>query len=188
MAVFGRKSYLPASLIDPILKNKACCSILIKESSYHPDRVSDGSAVNNLLKLWVCKLSFLKRHPSIQKSKIMKQRALIAVKGIFGKLLYQPASLISLLRDEENSEWKPKYGIELPTSIRIIWVEAVENLGNFKHINSLLGKRHMIRYLQKNMSKIPVDNGSSLNKLIRLKIIALTNVTLIETSVLVVYP
>jgi hypothetical protein len=29
MAVFGQKSYLPASLIDPILKNIACCSILI---------------------------------------------------------------------------------------------------------------------------------------------------------------
>jgi hypothetical protein len=38
-----------------------------------------GSTVNNLLKLWVCKLSFLKRHPWIQKAKNMKQRALIAV-------------------------------------------------------------------------------------------------------------
>jgi hypothetical protein len=36
----------------------------------------------------------------------------------------------------------------------------------------------------KNMSKIPVDNGSSLNKLITIKIISLTNITLIETSVL----
>jgi hypothetical protein len=38
------------------------------------------------------------------------------------------------------------------------------------------------------MSKIPVDNGSSLNKLITLEIIALTNITLIETSVSAVYP
>jgi hypothetical protein len=38
------------------------------------------------------------------------------------------------------------------------------------------------------MSEIPVDNGSSLNKLITLQIIALTNITLIETSVSVVYP
>jgi hypothetical protein len=38
------------------------------------------------------------------------------------------------------------------------------------------------------MSKIPVDNGSSLNKLITIKIIALANIALIETSVLVVYP
>jgi hypothetical protein len=45
----------------------------------------------------------------------------------------------------------------------------------------------MIQYFQKNMSKIPVDNGSSLNKLITVKIIALTNITLIiETSVSVV--
>jgi hypothetical protein len=35
---------------------------------------------------------------------------------------------------------------------------------------------------------IPGDNGSSLNEIITLKIIALTNITLIETSVPVVYP
>jgi hypothetical protein len=46
----------------------------------------------------------------------------------------------------------------------------------------------MIGNFRKNMSKIPVDNGSSLSKLITLKIITLTNVTLIETSVLAVYP
>jgi hypothetical protein len=38
------------------------------------------------------------------------------------------------------------------------------------------------------MSKIPVDNGSSVNKLITLQIIALTNITIVETSVPVVYP
>jgi hypothetical protein len=43
----------------------------------------------------------------------------------------------------------------------------------------------MIGYFRKNLS--PVDNGSSLNKPITLKIIALTNITLIETSVSVVY-
>jgi hypothetical protein len=37
------------------------------------------------------------------------------------------------------------------------------------------------------MSKIPGDNGSSLNVTITIKIIALTNITLIETSVPVVY-
>jgi hypothetical protein len=37
------------------------------------------------------------------------------------------------------------------------------------------------------MSKIPSDNGSSLNKLITLKIIALTNITIIKTYVPVVY-
>jgi hypothetical protein len=46
----------------------------------------------------------------------------------------------------------------------------------------------MLRYFRKNMAKIPVDNVSSLNKLITLKIITLTDITLIETSVLVVYP
>jgi hypothetical protein len=42
----------------------------------------------------------------------------------------------------------------------------------------------MIRFFKKkNMSKIPVDNGSSLNKLITQRIIVLTNITMIETSV-----
>jgi hypothetical protein len=45
----------------------------------------------------------------------------------------------------------------------------------------------MIQYFRKNMSKIPGDNGSSLKKLITIKIITLTNITLIETSVSVVY-
>jgi hypothetical protein len=45
----------------------------------------------------------------------------------------------------------------------------------------------MIEYFWKNTSKIPVDNGSSLNIPITIKIIALTNMTLIETSVLAVY-
>jgi hypothetical protein len=36
-----------------------------------------GCTVNILLKLWICKLSFLKRYPSIQKGKIMKQRAFL---------------------------------------------------------------------------------------------------------------
>jgi hypothetical protein len=74
------KVHLPATLIDPILNNKACCSFLLKESNYSPYIVCDGSTVNKLLKLWVFKLSFLKRHPSIQKSKILKYRALVAVK------------------------------------------------------------------------------------------------------------
>jgi hypothetical protein len=46
----------------------------------------------------------------------------------------------------------------------------------------------MIGYFRRNMSKIPGDNGSSLNITITLKVIALTNITLIETFVLVVYP
>jgi hypothetical protein len=61
----------------------------------------------------------------------MKQRALIAVEEIFGIILYKPASLITLLRDEDRIKFQTKYGIELLASIRIIRVEAVENLGNF---------------------------------------------------------
>jgi hypothetical protein len=48
----------------------------------------------------------------------------------------------------------------------------------------------MIGCFRKNMSNILGDNGSSLNITITItiKIIALTNITLIETSVLAVYP
>jgi hypothetical protein len=46
----------------------------------------------------------------------------------------------------------------------------------------------MIGYFRINMSKIPGDNASSLNIPIPIKIIALTNIRLIETSVSVVYP
>jgi hypothetical protein len=45
-------------------------------------------------------------------------------------------------------------------------------------------KRRMIQFFKpKKMSKIPVDIGSSLNIPITKKIIALTNITLIETAV-----
>jgi hypothetical protein len=55
-----------------------------------------------------------------------------------------------------------------------------------KYINSLTRRDTWYRYFRKNMSEIPVNNGSSLNKLITKKIIALANITLIETSVSVV--
>jgi hypothetical protein len=46
----------------------------------------------------------------------------------------------------------------------------------------------MVGFFKKqNTSKIPSDNGTSLNKLITQKIIALTHITLIETYVSVVY-
>jgi hypothetical protein len=61
----------------------------------------------------------------------LKYSALIGIKEIFGIILYKPASLIRLSTDEERSQRKPKYGIELPASIRIIRDEAVENLGDF---------------------------------------------------------
>jgi hypothetical protein len=93
----------------------------------------------------------------------MKQRALIGTKGIFGIILYKPASLILLLTDEEWSQLQTKYGIKLLASSRIIQVEAVENT-------------RWISY-----------NRNPDNKLITLNIIALTNITLIETSVSVFY-
>jgi hypothetical protein len=71
---------------------------------------------------------------------------------------------------------------------RSVWLSQLKIRAIFKHINSLLEKRHMIEYFRKNMPNIPVDNGSSLNITITLEIIALTNITLIETSVLAVYP
>jgi hypothetical protein len=58
----------------------------------------------------------------------------------------------------------------------------------FEYINSLLVKARIILIFRKKTSNIPVGNGSSLNIPITMKIIALTNRTLIETSVLLLYP
>jgi hypothetical protein len=56
----------------------------------------------------------------------------------------------------------------------------------FKYINSLIVKETHDTIFSKKASNILVDNGSSLNIPITIKIIALTNITLIEISVLVV--
>jgi hypothetical protein len=56
----------------------------------------------------------------------------------------------------------------------------------FDYINSLLVKDTWYDIFEKKTSNIPIDNGSSLNIPITIKIISLTNRTLIETSVLVV--
>jgi hypothetical protein len=61
----------------------------------------------------------------------MKQRTLIAVKGIFGKILHKPASMVTLLRDEEQSQFQTKNGIELLASIQIVRVKTVETLSEF---------------------------------------------------------
>ena len=50
---------------------------------------------------------------------------------------------------------------------------------NFNYLNSLLVKDTHDRIFRKNTSYIPVDNGSSLNVPITIKIIALSNVTVI---------
>jgi hypothetical protein len=96
---------------------------------------------------------------------------------------------IGLIQEEERSQCKSKYGIRLPASTRIVRVKAVENLSNFYVYKlSLTKETHDTIFSKKNMSKIPGDNGSSLNIPITIKIIALPNITLIETSVSVVYP
>jgi hypothetical protein len=58
----------------------------------------------------------------------------------------------------------------------------------FKYNLSLRKETHDTIFSKKNMSKIPVDNGSSLNKLITLKINVLANISVTKTSVSVVYP
>jgi hypothetical protein len=115
---------------------KECNSILLKDSNYRPYRVWE---VVLLIVCWnfeyLNSLSLRDTH-RFKKSKYWNIAHLSRYKrNTFRRV--NPGSLIRLLRDEESSEWKPMYGIELPTSIRIISVEAVENLGDFKHINSL---------------------------------------------------
>jgi hypothetical protein len=101
---FWPKFYLPASLTDRILKTKACCSILLKESNYRPYRVCDGLYCWYVLKLWLCKLSFLKRHPSNQKSKILNHRALLQWKEKNSFRWVHPGSLIGLIEEQECSQ------------------------------------------------------------------------------------
>jgi hypothetical protein len=64
--------------------------------------------------------------------------------------------------------------------LRSVWLSQLLIWAKIKHINSLLAKRHMIQYFRKNMSKIPGDNNNNIH--------ILTHITLIETSILAVYP
>ena len=72
----------------------------------------------------------------------------------------------------------------------LVLLTMTKNLGLigsiFKYLSSLLVKTRIIFVFWKNTSYIPVDNGSSLNVTIRMKIIALTNIILIERSVIFV--
>jgi hypothetical protein len=79
-----------------------------------------------------------------------------------------------------------KDGIELQTSTERIESKLLKITPIFEYINSLLVKARIILIFRKKTSNMPVDNGSSLNIPITVKIIALTNRALIETSVLVV--
>jgi hypothetical protein len=79
-------------------------------------------------------------------------------------------------------------GIELQpsTNQRFVW-KLLKFMAIFKYKNSLLVKARIILIFRKKTSNIPVNNGSSLNISITIKIIALTSRTLIETSVLLLY-
>jgi hypothetical protein len=77
-------------------------------------------------------------------------------------------------------------GIELQTSTERIESKLLKIWALFKYINSLLVKETHDPIFQKKTSNIPVDNESSLNIPITIKIIALANRTLIEISVLIV--
>jgi hypothetical protein len=132
MAVFGRNSTRCFEWPIRYSNLKHAVHSYLRNRTTAQTEYLMGSTVNIMLKLWVSKLSFLKRHPSIQKVKNEKYRALIGTKWIFGTIrYYKPTSLLGLLRDEERSKWKPKYGIELVALIRIIRVKAVEKSRNF---------------------------------------------------------
>jgi hypothetical protein len=61
----------------------------------------------------------------------MKQHALIGTKGIFGTILYNSATPMRQLLDEDWTKFQTKYGIKLPASTRIVRVEADVNLIKF---------------------------------------------------------
>ena len=73
----------------------------------------------------------------------------------------------------------------------LVLLTMTKNLGLigsiFKYLSSLLVKDTHDRIFRKYTSNTPVDNGSSLNITIRMKIIALANIIVIETSVLALY-
>jgi hypothetical protein len=70
----------------------------------------------------------------------MKHRALIAAKEKIPSVSTNYVSLITLLTEEERSQFQTKYGIELPASTWIVRVEALKIGRKFKNINSLLEK------------------------------------------------
>jgi hypothetical protein len=86
------------------------------------------------------------------------------------------------LRDNTFPMKESNYRPLLKFESKLLTIMAI-----FEYINSLLVKETHDRIFWKKTSNIPVDNGSSLNIPITIKIIALTNRTLIETSVLLLY-
>jgi hypothetical protein len=108
MAVFGRNSTRCFEWSIRYSSFKHAVHSYLRNRTTVQTEYLMGSTVNIMLKLWVSQLSFLKRHPSIQKVKNEEYRALIGTKWIFGTIWYKPASLLGLLRDEERSKWKPR--------------------------------------------------------------------------------
>jgi hypothetical protein len=145
-----------------------------------------GSTFNNLVKFWVCKLFCLKRRPSIEKAKYWNIAQFCRKKRNSGCSDTTPSDGRDKywMRNDPNSRLsmesncRPQLGLFKLNQLKI-W-------RNFKYINSLLGKRHMIRYFRKSMSNIPGDNGSSLKKLIAKIFDVLANITITKTSVSVV--
>ena len=124
---------------------------------------------------------------SSSKLKIINSLRTYAV--ISGKFLYINMKMgmywieppwISVCLIQEWVQKKAHVTVNRCEEVRFIW-------SSFNYLNSLLVKDTHDRIFRKNTSYIPVDNGSSLNITIRIKIIVLTNRTLIETSVSVLY-
>jgi hypothetical protein len=85
-----------------------------------------------------------------------------------------PASLIDQKHEEEWTKITDKVWNRTTAHTEYLMVSTVSNLVKFwVYIYSVLQRDDWYRYFRKNMSNIPGDNGSSLNKLIKLKIIAL---------------
>jgi hypothetical protein len=169
---------------------KACFAILNKGSNWRPFRVSEWIVL--LIICWnfeyVNSLSLRDTH-RLKKQNNETARTYRGNKrniAFFSFCWVHPGSLIGLIQEEEWSKLQTKYGIKLPTSIKIIELNQLKMWAIFRYINSLTRRDTWYRYFRKNISKIPGDNGSSLNITITLKINVLANITITKTSVLVV--
>jgi hypothetical protein len=148
--VFGRKSYLPASLINPILNNKACCSFLLKGIELPPRQsmwwvvlLEDRANFE-----YLNSLSLRDTH-RLKKQNIETPRTFAVKWKKSPSVGYTPAHWLAYYRKNNDPKYQTKYGIELPTSVKIIMLFQLKIWAIFKHINSLLAKRRMIGYFQK---------------------------------------
>jgi hypothetical protein len=77
MAVLGRYSTQCFEWSIRYLSSKHAVHSYLRNRTTAQTEYLMGCTVNNLLKLWECKLFCPKRHPSVQKAKNMKYRALL---------------------------------------------------------------------------------------------------------------